>query len=62
MQHEEGMRLRKQWGSKPCNHPDIASEFYLGTRTGEYLCTTCGKEFSSRAEWEKEQNRSNQSE
>lgn len=42
MQYEEGAELRKEWGDKPCSHPTIVKEYYLGSNTGDYICTTCG--------------------
>jgi hypothetical protein len=52
MQFKEANRLRDEWGSKPCNHPGIEKEYYWGAQTGDYVCTTCGKAFSSHQEWE----------
>lgn len=52
MQNDEARRLRQEWGTKPCLHPSIESEFFLGTRTGEFNCSTCGQEFVTRKEWE----------
>lgn len=43
MQLEEAQELRIRWGDKPCNHPSITKEYYLGTNTGDYVCTTCGQ-------------------
>ncbi|MGE7954821.1 hypothetical protein [Lysinibacillus xylanilyticus] len=43
MQLEEARDLRERWGEKLCNHPDLTKEYYLGTQTGDYVCTTCGK-------------------
>jgi hypothetical protein len=50
MQMDEAARLQREWrekGSPPCDHPQFASEFYLGTRTGDKVCTKCGEDFSS---------------
>lgn len=51
MKVEEGMKLREEWaakGSPPCDHPQLATEHesYIGARTGDKVCTTCGKEFT----------------
>jgi hypothetical protein len=46
MQMEEAARLQKLWeakGNPPCDHPNTGKEFYLGSRTGDRVCTTCGK-------------------
>ena len=45
MQLEEARALEAGWGKKPCDHPQTEKEYYLGTATGDYVCTTCGKAF-----------------
>jgi transposase-like protein len=51
MQLEKAKKLEKAWGKQPCDHPDIEKEYYLGSDTGDYVCTTCGKSFSDRETW-----------
>lgn len=54
MQMDEASQLRKEWkaqGNKECNHPTITKEYYLGTSTGDYVCTTCGQTRSSKDEF-----------
>lgn len=42
--------LRKNWAEKVkrgdvednCKHPNTAKEYYLGSRTGDLVCTKCG--------------------
>jgi hypothetical protein len=49
MQMSKAAELQKEWaakGSPPCDHPRLESEFYLGTRTGDKICATCGEDFS----------------
>ena len=43
MQSEEAKELRSKWGNKPCNHPALEKEYYLGSATGDYACNTCGE-------------------
>lgn len=44
MQMEKAEELRKKWGNKPCDHPDpLEKEYYLGTATGDYICSICGR-------------------
>ena len=31
---------------KECKHENIEKEYYLGTQTGDYICTDCGTTFS----------------
>lgn len=42
MQYDEGLAIRKEWGDKPCSHPVVVKEYYLGSNTGDRICTTCG--------------------
>lgn len=49
MQSDKAARLRKDWaakGSPPCEHPELAREYYLSSNTGDKVCTTCGEDFS----------------
>ena len=45
MQSYQATQLRKNWGDKPCNHPNIEKEYYLGSATGDKVCSRCGKIF-----------------
>ena len=43
---KEANELRKRWkemGDKPCDHPSKEKEYHLGSATGDYVCTQCGK-------------------
>ena len=53
MQLEKGERLRKAWGNKPCDHPQLDQEYYLSAQTGDYRCIHCGMCFppAEYAEW-----------
>ena len=42
MQFLEAEKKRKSWGDKPCNHPSWEAEYYLGSKTGDKVCTVCG--------------------
>jgi hypothetical protein len=53
VQMTQAAKIRKAWeaaGSPPCSHPDADREYYLGSSTGDYVCTTCGEIFT-RDEW-----------
>lgn len=56
-QSEELTRMRKKWGGKPCTHPSAEKEYYLGSATGDYGCSTCGETWWQRAGWRKAQER-----
>lgn len=50
---EKAKRLQEQWAIKKksnpelkCDHPELDKEYYLGTHTGDYICTTCGEAFT----------------
>lgn len=46
MQAEEEKALRQAWikkGSPLCDHSKLAREYYLGSNTGDYVCTICGE-------------------
>ncbi|GIM53200.1 hypothetical protein CAPN004_22300 [Capnocytophaga cynodegmi] len=48
MQLKEAIKLKENWekmGSKPCEHPNKSKEYFEGTATGDYVCTTCGEQF-----------------
>lgn len=42
IQTEEIKKLQKNWGDKPCTHPEWGKEYYLSTNTGDYACLQCG--------------------
>lgn len=54
MQMKKGARLRDQWGDKHCSHPQLDKEYMFGASTGDYICTQCGRSFSSYAEAEQD--------
>jgi hypothetical protein len=43
MQKKRASALQQAWGDKPCDHPAFAKEYDNGERTGNYICTQCGK-------------------
>ena len=46
MQMDKAIELRKAWGNKPCSHPNFDKEYHLGSDTGDYVCTSCGRSFT----------------
>lgn len=59
MQHAAAMKLRKAWGEDPCDHPNLEKEYYLGSDTMDYVCTTCGKEFTNQEKENRNDKKSN---
>ena len=45
-QHEKANEIEKNWGDKPCTHPNITKEYYFSAQTGDYRCTQCGATFT----------------
>ena len=46
MQLKKAETLRRAWiekGNPSCEHPEVDKEYYLGTDTGDEVCTTCGR-------------------
>lgn len=51
MDYFKAEELRKLWGNKPCSHPKFEKETHLGwgyveEKTGDYVCTQCGQDFT----------------
>jgi len=48
MQFEKAMKLKRDAKERnlKCSHPELDKEYYLGSDTGDYVCTTCGESFS----------------
>ncbi len=46
MQFDKANQLRESWGNKSCSHPNLEKEYYLGSDTSDFVCTTCGETFS----------------
>ena len=53
MQSDEARRLRTAARNTPCDHPGVEAEYDLGGSTGDYSCTTCGKNFQSLEAWQR---------
>jgi transposase-like protein len=48
MKRKKALELQQAWGDQPCPHPAFAKEYDLGVRTGNFICTQCGRTFSVR--------------
>ncbi|MCQ4052344.1 hypothetical protein LA366_02610 [Aeromonas jandaei] len=42
MDMKDAAELRAKWDGSPCEHANLAKEFYSGSPTGDYVCTKCG--------------------
>lgn len=47
MQMKDADALIASWGGKPCNHPSLDKEYYLGAQAGDYICVQCGGSFGA---------------
>jgi hypothetical protein len=54
MKRKQALEIQKSWGDAPCTHPAFAREYDLGVRTGNYICTQCGRTFTWRERKEAE--------
>lgn len=45
MDFSKAVIQREIWGTKPCRHPTIEAEFFMGQNTGKTVCTICGALF-----------------
>jgi len=46
MEYYAAQKAKESWGNKPCDHPHLEKEYYVGAFLINYVCTQCGKEFS----------------
>ena len=46
MEYNDAQKVKESWGDKPCDHPHIEKEYYVGAFLINYVCTQCGKEFT----------------
>jgi hypothetical protein len=46
MEYIVAQKLKDSWGEKPCSHPHLEKEYYTGAFLTNYVCTTCGMEFT----------------
>jgi hypothetical protein len=46
MEYYAAQKVKDSWGKKPCDHPHLEKEYYVGAFLINYVCTQCGKEFT----------------
>ncbi len=46
MEYSKALKLKEEWGNKPCDHPKLEKVYYSGAYLINYVCTTCGLEFT----------------
>ena len=46
MEYNNALKLKENWGAKPCDHPSFEKVYYNGAFLINYACTQCGAEFT----------------
>ena len=46
MEYYTAQKLKDAWSKKPCYHPHLEKEYYVGAYLINYVCIQCGKEFT----------------
>lgn len=46
MEYYAAQQIKESWGKKPCDHPHLVKEYYVGAFLINYVCVQCGKEFT----------------
>jgi transcription initiation factor IIE alpha subunit len=57
MEYKNALKLKEEWGDKPCNHSLLEKVYYAGAFLTNYVCTQCGAEFTIYEKLEMEQQR-----
>jgi hypothetical protein len=55
MEYYVAQKIRESWGKKPCDHPHLEKEYYVGAYLVNWVCTNCGREFTIAQKLEREQ-------
>jgi hypothetical protein len=46
MEYYAAQKIREAWNNKPCEHPVMEKEYYVGAFLVNWVCPQCGKEFT----------------
>jgi len=57
MEYVTAQKVKDSWGKKPCDHPTLEKEYYVGAFLINYVCTQCGKEFTIAQKFEMDEAR-----
>ena len=55
MEYYAAQKAKDSWGKKPCDHPRLEKEYYVGAFLINYVCIQCGKEFTIAQKFEMEE-------
>jgi hypothetical protein len=57
MEYLVAQKIKDSWGNKPCDHPKLEKEYYVGAFLINYVCIQCGKEFTIAKKMEMDETR-----
>jgi hypothetical protein len=57
MEYFNSLKLKEDWGKKPCDHPQFEKIYYAGAFLIVYACTQCGQELTIAQKLEIEETR-----
>jgi hypothetical protein len=46
MEYYESLKIKEQWGDKPCQHEHLEKMYYSGAFLTVYVCSKCAREFT----------------
>jgi hypothetical protein len=46
MEYYESLKIKEQWGDKPCQHEHLEKIYYSGAFLTVYVCSKCAREFT----------------
>jgi hypothetical protein len=59
MEYNYALKIRQEWGDKPCDHPRLEKVYYAGAFLTNYACVQCGAEFTIYEKLEMDEARKN---
>ena len=57
MEYVVAQKLKDSWNKKPCDHPHLEKEYYVGAFLINWICTQCGQEFTIAQKFEMDEER-----
>lgn len=57
MEYYAALKLKEEWGKKPCDHPSFEKVYFTGAFLINYACIKCGADFTIAQKLEIEESR-----
>jgi hypothetical protein len=57
MEYYDAQKVKESWNRKPCDHPHLEKEYYVGAFLINYVCIQCGQEFTIAQKFEMDEAR-----